>query len=109
MTAVKTPGHTKGCTTWTMTTGGKRVVFVCSVSAPGYKLKGNADYPEIVSDYRATFDRLDKLPCDVFLGSHGSFFHLKEKMKTRDFVDPEGYRKYLAESRAEFEAKLKAQ
>jgi metallo-beta-lactamase class B len=103
---------TKGCTTWTLTAAGKRVVFVCSTTAPGYALKNNAAYPEIAADFRKTFRILDALACDVFLASHGSFFHLEEKMKRRDpqaFVDPAGYRAFLARTRKEFEDQLRAQ
>ncbi len=113
----RTPGHTRGCTSWTTTVSdhGRKlnVVFVCSTTAPGYRLKGNAAYPEIADDFRKSFHILDELPCDVFLAAHGSFFHLAEKMKhLRDgdplaFVDPEGYRKFLAATRANFERQLR--
>lgn len=83
LTARLTPGHTKGCTTWTMkvTEGGKMydVVIIGSASVPGYKLLDNQNYPQIVADYRRTFQLLRSLPCDVFLAPHGSFFGLKEK------------------------------
>lgn len=82
MTAVLTPGHTKGCTTWTMpvTVAGKtlHVVFYCSTSVVD-KLKGNRDYPQIAADYRRSFDILAKLPCDVFLAPHAGQFHMDEK------------------------------
>ncbi len=53
------------------------------------------------------------LPCDVFLASHGSFFKLQQKMdrlRKGDplaFVDPAGYRKFLAASRESFEQQLR--
>lgn len=106
-----TPGHTRGNTTWTMqvTEGSRRleVVFVGSTSAPGYRLSGNKAYPEIIEDYRRTFERLKKLPCDVFLAPHGSFFDLKGKMGRRDpavnpFIDPQGYRDWVARNEREF-------
>src|SRR5258706_15087210 len=55
-----TPGHTKGCTTWTMKVadGGKsyNMVIVGSPNVnPGYKLVKNAAYPQIASDYERTF------------------------------------------------------
>jgi len=116
LTAVLTPGHTKGCTTWTMTSRieGKDypVVFACSISAPGYKLVGNAAYPDVVSDFRATFERLGKLDCQVFLTAHGSMFALDEKRKRvesgdkKAFVDPEGCKRYVTTNRAKFEALL---
>jgi metallo-beta-lactamase class B len=114
--AVRTPGHTRGCTTWTMTASDHgrafRVVFVCSTTAPGYRLSGNAAYPEIADDFRRSFRILEGLPCDVFLASHGSFFHLEEKTKrlrsgdALAFVDPEGYRKFLAATHASFDRQL---
>ena len=118
--AVLTPGHTKGCTTWTTTTTehGRtyHVVFLCSTTVPGYRLVGNANYPDIVADYRESFRRLEGLPCDVFLASHGGFFHLTEKRQRlgkdashNPFVDPLGYRDYLRRSRAEFEQELSSQ
>ena len=120
MTARVTPGHTKGCTTWTtqVEENGRRydVVFLCSTSAPGYKLVNNANYPNIVQDYRATFARLKTFPCDVFLGPHAQFFDLAEKRAalnrnpaSNPFVNPQELRRYLARSEAEFENELQRQ
>jgi metallo-beta-lactamase class B len=84
LTAVMTPGHTKGCTTWTMTTteNGRpqRVLFYCSTSVVD-RLVGNAEYPQIVEDYERSFDRLSRLEADVFLGNHPIFFNLEGKRK----------------------------
>ena len=79
LTAIKTPGHTRGCTTWTATIDGKRAVFLCSVTAPGYELT-----PPLVAEFRASFKRLAALPCDLFLGSHTTFFQGNDY---RDFVE----------------------
>src|SRR5579862_3653111 len=56
LTARLTPGHTKGCTTWTMKArdNGKvyDVVIVGSPNVnPGYKLVKNPLYPQIADDY----------------------------------------------------------
>lgn len=69
-----TPGHTRGCTTWTMRVRDaaalRDVVFFCSPSVPDeYKLIGNAKYPDVVDDYRKQFATLKQLKCDVPLGS----------------------------------------
>src|SRR3954453_21769939 len=74
LTARLTPGHTKGCTTWTMQVkdGGRTLnaVIVGSPNVnPGYILVGNTKYPEI-ADYVKTFALLKTLPCDLFLGAH---------------------------------------
>ena len=114
LTAHLTPGHTKGCTTWTMPAhiAGKtwQALFLCSVTAPGYKLVGNAAYPDIVADYRHSFALLKTLPCEIFLGSHARFYGMLEKraemLKTGSqtvFVDPAGCRRHLAETEAAFE------
>lgn len=119
LTAVLTPGHTKGCTTWAMRAQelGKtyQVVFYCSTSAPGYPLVDNPRYPEIVSDYDQSFTRLRQLPCDVFLAPHGSFFHLMEKRAAMSksganpFVDSTELRAWVDQSEQEFQQELKAQ
>ena len=119
LTANLTPGHTKGCTTWTMpvTDSGKtyHVVFFCSTSVPGYRMLDNPKYPQIVADYERTFSRLRHLPCDVFLAPHGGFFHLDEKRAqlgkggANPFIDPAEFQKFLDASEREFERELKRQ
>jgi len=108
-----TPGHTKGCTTWTMQVeeGGKKLnaVIIGSPNVnPGYVLVGNKDYPTIAQDYEKTFKVLKSLPVDLFLGAHGAYFGLKakyERMKTggpNPFIDPAGYRAYVNERESAF-------
>ena len=115
-----TPGHTKGCTTWTMTVeeGGRRynVVIVGSPNVnPGYKLVDNSAYPKIADDYERTFRVLKALPCDIFLGAHGDYFGLVDKyarMKTGGvaaFVDPKGYAAWIADREQAFRRELAKQ
>jgi metallo-beta-lactamase class B len=110
LTAHLTPGHTKGCTTWTMIAedGGQRhnVVFFGSTSVLT-KLVNNAKYPEIGRDYAATFRKLKTLPCDVFLAPHASFFGLEEKAREvgagkNPFVDAKAFQKYVATAEQNF-------
>jgi metallo-beta-lactamase class B len=115
-----TPGHTKGCTTWTMKAleGGKSsdVVIVGSPNVnAGYKLVNNALYPQIAQDYERMFRILKSLPCDVFLGAHGDYYGMEAKfarMKEggpNPFIDPEGYQSYVAEKEQAFRVELKKQ
>ena len=115
-----TPGHTKGCTTWTMTVvdGGKRyrVVIVGSPNVNrGYKLVGNTAYPSIAKDYERGFSVLKSLPCDIFLGAHGSYFDLVGKYRRMPaagvaaFVDPRGYAAYVSDREQAFSTELKRQ
>ncbi|HEX3865844.1 MAG TPA: subclass B3 metallo-beta-lactamase [Gemmatimonadaceae bacterium] len=120
LTAHLTPGHTKGCTTWTMTVreNGKdyRVEIIGSPNVnPTYKLVDNAAYPGIAQDYERMFRVLESLPCDIFLGAHGSYFGLDAKyarMKagTADaFVDPRGCADFIAQTDTAFHAALAKQ
>jgi len=116
LTAHLTPGHTKGCTTWTMKVneGGKSydVVIVGSPNVnPGYKLVNNAAYPQIASDYEKTFRVLRSLHCDVFLGAHGNYYDMESKYarmtaSANPFVDPQGYQKYIDEREQVFRAEF---
>jgi len=115
-----TPGHTKGCTTWTMqvTDRGKtyNVVIVGSPNVnPGYKLVGNTSYPQIAEDYERMWRVLKSLPCDIFLGAHGSYFGLEEKYPLRKegsaipFVDPSGYKNFIIQKEQDFRTELARQ
>jgi len=113
LTAHKTAGHTKGCTTWTMQVdeGGRKLNAVI-IGSPnvnsGRLLVGNKDYPQIAEDYVKGFKVLKSLPVDLFLGAHGAYFGLKakyEKMKgggPNPFIDPAGYKAYVEEREATF-------
>jgi len=98
-----TPGHTKGCTTWTTTVREDgltyAVVFPGSGSVnPGTRLVKNPSYPGIRADYEKTFRVLAAMHPDVFLGAHAGFFGLDDKRaalaagKTPNpFIDPAGF------------------
>ncbi|HET7434358.1 MAG TPA: subclass B3 metallo-beta-lactamase [Thermoanaerobaculia bacterium] len=109
MTALLTPGHTQGCTTWrtTIKDHGKPldVVFLCSVTAPGYTLVNNEKYPTIFADYRASFTRLRRLDPDIFLANHAAFFDLADKRANKKpFIARGEFRTYLDEAWKELEA-----
>ncbi len=119
LTAHLTPGHTKGCTTWTMKVheGGKSYDLVI-VGSPnvneGYKLVNNAAYPQIARDFKKTFSVLRSLPCDVFLGAHGNYYGMESKYarmtgSANPFIDPQGYQKYINEREQAFRAELTRQ
>jgi metallo-beta-lactamase class B len=120
LTAYLTPGHTKGCTTWVMQVdeGGRKLnaVIVGSPNVnPGYILVGNKNYPQIADDYVKTFKVLNSLNADLFLGAHGAYFGMKAKypkMKPgvpNPFIDPAGYKSYVAEREATFQKEWERQ
>jgi len=109
-----TPGHTKGCTTWTMdaTEDGNvyHVLFFGSTSIlPRVSLVNNVKYPNIAEDFTSTYKKLKVLPCDVFLAPHTGFFNFAEKAarlergeKPNPFIDPQGYRDFVAKGERTF-------
>jgi metallo-beta-lactamase class B len=116
LTAKRTPGHTPGSTTWTMTAdeqGTKyQVVFPASAGInPGTRLVTNPSYPGIAGDYAYTLKALAAMTPDIFLGSHTGFFNMEEKRtalfmkKTpHPFVDAAGWRAYVASRQKAFDA-----
>jgi len=120
LTAHLTAGHTKGCTTWTLhvSEDGKpyNVVIIGSPNVnPGYKLVHNSAYPQIAQDYEHTFQVLKSLPCDIFLGAHGGYYAMTAKFartgkdKANPFIDPAGYKDYVADREQAFRAELAKQ
>ena len=115
-----TPGHTKGCTTWTMKVkeGEKyynAVIVGSPYVLPSYKLVGNRAYPQIAEDYEKTFRVLKALPADLFLGAHASYFKLRTKYErfkqgeASAFFDPTGYKDFVSETEEAFQTELRKQ
>lgn len=120
-----TPGHTRGCTTWTMVAKdhgeSRNVVIVGSPNVnPGYRLVDNRAYPEISSDYARGFKTLKSLPCDIFLGAHGNYYGMESKYaklkaetaesdSSNPFVDPDGYRAFIEDREKAYLNVLKEQ
>lgn len=122
LTAHKTAGHTRGCTTWTMRShlpgeqaGTMRNIVIVGgvgfwseyhfIATPGHPVS----YPGIVQDFQHTFSELRALPCDVFLGAHGGYFDMLTKLKRypqagpRVFLDAAGYQKFVADAQENFQ------
>ena len=119
MTANVMPGHTKGCTAWTMplTENGvkHKVMFFCSISVAGNPLAGTPAYPGIVSDYRASFARLKKMDADIFFAPHGGQFGMAEKLAKvkpgapNPFIDASELQRFAAQAEQAFDQELAKQ
>jgi metallo-beta-lactamase class B len=105
LTAHLTPGHTRGCTTWTMRVadGGRTydVLIACAGLQEDARLVNNKNYPEIADDFARSIKKYKTLPADVFLGAHSWFFDLAGKYKrlgaaTNPYIDPAGYQAWVA-------------
>jgi metallo-beta-lactamase class B len=87
ITAVFTPGHTPGSTTWTWKAceGAKCLDMVyadslSAVAAPGFKY---TDSPDRVNAFRRSITRVAELPCDIVVSTHPSATRLDQKIKKR--------------------------
>ena len=97
-----TPGHTPGCTTWTMAVEegdeAYNVVIVGSMgSNPGFQFVNNTSNPTIVDQYKKGFSVLSSLSVDIPLASHPAMYNMADKYKRlgqspNPYIDPEGYR-----------------
>jgi metallo-beta-lactamase class B len=114
LTAYHTPGHTRGATTWVanVVVEGKALVVVFPDGSgfnPGYRLVKNPSYPGIADDYRRTHHFLEMLKPDIWLAQHNEYYDLEGKAKraltegVSAWIDPEGYRRFIAKKKAEFE------
>jgi metallo-beta-lactamase class B len=121
LVARHTPGHTRGCTTWTtkVRDQGKELLAVVVGSPnvnPGYQLVGNVKYPAIAEDYARSFRIWNELKADIFLGAHGAYYDMPakyEKLKKGEagnpFIDPHGYRAYIADREKAYQETLAKQ
>ena len=116
LTATLTPGHTKGCTTWStrVKDSGRTldVVFPCSLTVAGNILVGNKAYPGIAADYERSFATQGAMKADVALPNHPDFADVmgrEKRARAGDktaFVDPDLLRRIVSEEKADFEAAL---
>ena len=121
LTARLTPGHTKGTTTWTFDARDPRdarrtyhVVVVGGLTIlDGTRVTGMPGYPGIERDYERTFETLKHMPCEIFLGAHASYYAGMAKMErlrtapdTNPFVDPQGFRAFVAQAEDRFKDQL---
>lgn len=116
LTAHLTPGHTPGCTSWTMPVNGAdgkphKAFFHCSATVAGQALVPES-YPGMVAAYRTTFARVRAMRADVFLASHDNFFDLHAKRARQlkgdadAFVDPDALERFNTDMERAFEDEL---
>jgi metallo-beta-lactamase class B len=84
LVAIATPGHTPGALSWTWGScdGGvcRRIVYADSltpVSRDDYKFSG---HPDVVAAFRASFDKLRKVDCEILLTPHPSASEFRRRL-----------------------------
>ena len=113
LTAVATPGHTPGCTTWAMRAAEKgrvlNIVFPCSATVAGNRLFGNRRYPGIVPDFRLSIARLAALPADVVLPGHPEAADVFDRQRAGTLIAPDLLRTMMLKARDDFDRELARQ
>ena len=104
LTAHLTPGHTRGCTTWTTRMTESNRSYDVLIASAGLqeeaRLVDNKNYPEIADDFARSIKTFKTLQPDIFLGAHSWFFDLEGKYKrlgspTNPYIDPAGYKAWV--------------
>ncbi|EGF90052.1 metallo-beta-lactamase L1 [Asticcacaulis biprosthecium C19] len=119
LTAHLTPGHTPGCTSWSMDVRGDdgelhHVFFHCSTTTGGQSLVPES-YPGMIASYRATFAYIRNVKADIFLANHANFFNLADKRARQiagdsdAFVSSTALADFNAQSERDFDAELARQ
>jgi metallo-beta-lactamase class B len=115
VTARMTPGHTLGSTTWTWQSCEKTrcldIVYADSLTAAsldGYRF---TDHPERVANFRATFDKVAALKCDIVVSPHPSATDVMERLAAakgalNPFIDPKGCSNLAAGARTRLDERL---
>lgn len=118
LTARIMPGHTQGCTSWTMNAAGKEILFFCSATVAGNRLadrEKGPQYPGIVEAYRRTFKTAATLRPDILLANHPGFFDMQERRAAQRagdanaFVDRAAFARLMQRLERDFEAELARQ
>lgn len=116
VTALFTPGHLPGSTSWRVTLrNGKTLIYADSLATPDYLLIHNKNYPNLVTDIQRSFETLAAQHVDIFIANKGDRFGLLKKRQqlrngdTQAFVDRNGLQQYVERSRQRFTTQLIAQ
>lgn len=116
VTALFTPGHLPGSTSWRVTLrNGKTLIYADSLATPDYLLINNKNYPGLVTDMQSSFKTLAAQHVDIFIANKGDRFELLEKRQqlrngdTQAFFDSNGLQQYVERSRQRFITQLTAQ
>lgn len=117
LTALHTPGHTRGATTWVanLVADGRALTVVWPDGGgfnPGYRVAKEPSYAGITDDYRRTHHRLEMLKPDIFLAAHTEWFGYEEKQKRAAtegvgaWINPGEYRRFVAKQKIAFEQQV---
>jgi metallo-beta-lactamase class B len=106
VTALYTPGHTPGGTSWTWGScvegSCKQIVYADSInpiSDDHFKFTAPRSYPAIMTDFARSYAALEAARCDIFLSAHPDF-------GGKPLNDGGDCKRYVANSREKLNARL---
>jgi metallo-beta-lactamase class B len=100
VTAISTPGHTPGGTSWTWRSCDgedcRQVVYADSLTAitlGDFRYSGGAGRPDLGPSFAASIERIRQAPCDIVLSTHPGSTRMMERLAAgQGFVDAHGCR-----------------
>lgn len=111
LTALATPGHSPGGTSWSWRSCERRrcarIVYadsISAVSAESYRFSSHLAY---VATFRRSIARIGALPCDLLLTPHPGASEFFERFARGRLIEANGCRDYAARGMAGLEARLR--
>jgi metallo-beta-lactamase class B len=120
LTPTWAPGHSPGCTTWSMDTQDSgetlRVVFFgCNGPNDGVQLINNPRFPTLVEDALFGFDNMAKLDADLYLTGHpevpfeGIEHLMRVQVRPHPLLNQQPWAEFIAARKQDFEARVRAE
>lgn len=120
LTATKAPGHTQGCTTWSLATQDSGntvnvVVFGCNGPNDGVQIVDNPRFPTLGDDTLAGFDKLAELNPDIYLTGHieeafdGIVPLMRVQTRPHPLLAQQPWQALIAARRAQIETRIEAE
>jgi metallo-beta-lactamase class B len=120
LTPTWAPGHSPGCTTWSMDTQDSaetlRVVFFgCNGPNDGVQLINNPRFPTLVEDALFGFDNMTKLHADIYLTGHpqapfeGIEHLMRVQVRPHPLLNQQPWADFIAARKQDFEARVQAE
>jgi metallo-beta-lactamase class B len=120
LTPTWAPGHSPGCTTWSMDTQDSaetlRVVFFgCNGPNDGVQLINNPRFPTLVEEALFGFDNMAKLHADIYLTGHpqapfeGIEHLMRVQVRPHPLLNQQPWADFIAARKQDFEARVQAE
>lgn len=111
VTAMTTPGHTKGAMSWRWVScdGGvcRTIVYADSMRAVSSDSYRFSDHPDLVAAFRASIAKVGASPCEILLTPHPSASNMPERLALgRPLLDDQACKDYAAARTKELDERL---